>query len=89
MAEKSIIMSLSVKPEMQDLLKVSAKKAGWSVSELVRALIQRHLSLVVNDGNDIPVILRIPTALRGDPEKLSAWLKSRTDKIISSLSKPA
>jgi hypothetical protein len=85
MAEKSIIMSLSVKPEMQDLLKDAAKKRGSSVSELVRTLIQKHLNLVVNDGGEIPVILRIPASLKGDPTSLRQWLNSRTDKIVSSL----
>jgi hypothetical protein len=86
MGEKSIIMSLSVKPEMQERLKGAAKKAGWSVSELVRNLIERHLSLIVNENNDIPVILRIPSALKGDPEKLKEWLDARTQKIVASLS---
>jgi hypothetical protein len=89
MGDKSIIMSLSVKPDVQELLKTSAKKLGWSVSELVRILVQRHLSLVVNESTEIPVILRIPAALRGDPEQLRYWMSVRTDKIISVLSKPA
>ena len=47
-------MSLSIEPEMQEQLKVSAKKMGWSVSELVRKLVSKHLDLVANNGDGFP-----------------------------------
>jgi multidrug efflux pump subunit AcrB len=84
--KKSKIMSLSVEPEMQDLLKSSAKKMGYSVSELVRNLVTKYLDLVVNTGEEIPVILQVPANLREDPEGLKKWLTVRTEGIVKALS---
>lgn len=86
MPKKLKIMSLSVEPEMQDLLKVSSKKLGLSVSALVRDLVDKHLDLLVNDGEEIPVILRIPTSLKGDEAALKAWLDARVTAISKALS---
>jgi hypothetical protein len=80
-------MSLSVEPEMQELLKNSSKKMGCSVSSLVRDLVDKHIDLIVNDGEEIPVILKIPTSLRGNPEDLKVWLDSRVSGIVKALSK--
>ena len=87
MSKKLKIMSLSVEPEMQELLKNSSKKMGCSVSSLVRDLVDKHIDLIVNDGEEIPVILKIPTSLRGNPEGLKAWLDSRVSGIVKALSK--
>ena len=72
---------------MQKLLKNSSKKMGCSVSSLVRDLVDKHIDLIVNDGEEIPVILKIPTSLRGNPEDLKAWLDSRVSGIVKALSK--
>lgn len=87
MSKKLKIMSLSVEPEMQELLKNSSKKMGCSVSSLVRDLVDKHIDLIVNDGEEIPVILKIPTSLRGNPEELKVWLDSRVSGIVKALSK--
>jgi|SaaInlV_100m_DNA_2_1039680.scaffolds.fasta_scaffold03886_11 hypothetical protein len=87
MSKKLKIMSLSVEPEMQELLKNSSKKMGCSVSSLVRDLVDKHIDLIVNDGEEIPVILKIPTSLRGNPEDLKVWLDSRVSGIVKALSK--
>lgn len=81
----SKVMSLSIEPEMQENLKVSAKKMGWSVSELIRRLVSKHLDLVVNDGDEIPVILKIPAELKGNEEKLLLWLNSKSQVIVKAL----
>jgi hypothetical protein len=72
---------------MQELLKNSSKKMGCSVSSLVRDLVDKHIDLIVNDGEEIPVILKIPTSLRGNPEDLKVWLDSRVSGIVKALSK--
>lgn len=86
MSKKLKIMSLSVEPEMQELLKNSSKKMGCSVSSLVRDLVDKHIDLIVNDGEEIPVILKIPTNLRGNPDQLKEWLDSRVAGIVKALS---
>ena len=84
--KKHKIMSLSVEPDMHDLLKTSAKKLGIGVSQLVRDLVREHLDLIVNDGEEIPVILRIPSDLKGDEAALKQWLGARVDRIAKALS---
>ena len=88
MAEsKSIIMSLSVTQEVRDSLRESSKNKGWSVSRLVRELVEKHLSLVVPEGNEIPVILKIPGELKGKEEELKRWLEVKSDTIVKTLNK--
>jgi len=86
MSEKFAIMSLSVKPEMQELLKTSGKKMGISVSQIVRTLVDKYLGLIVNDGSEIPVIFKVPADLKGKPEELKAWFATRTDAVVKKLS---
>jgi hypothetical protein len=80
------VMSVSLPMETQELLDVSAKKMGWNRSELLRRLITKGLDLVINDGEEIPVILRIPIELRSKPEELRAWLYQKSDGITKKLS---
>ena len=82
------VMSISVEPEMKEMLENAAKKMGWSVSELLRRLVNKHLSLLVNDADDIPVILHIPGNLRGNLEGLQEWLTQKFDGITKALSVP-
>lgn len=84
--EKKIVMSLSVLPDVRDTLRESARRSGKSVSGLVSELIQKHLHLVVSDGTEISVILKIPQQLKGDKDRLKSWLDSRTEGILSRLS---
>lgn len=80
------IMSLSLDPEMHDLIKNSAKKLGHkNVSQLIRDLVSKYLGLLVNDADDTPVILRIPSDVREDSEKLRAWLHIKADAIANAL----
>jgi hypothetical protein len=88
MAEsKSIIMSLSVTQDVRDTLRISAKNKGVSVSSLVRELVEKHLSLVVPEGNEIPVILKIPGELKGKEEELRHWLEVKSNTIVKALVK--
>ena len=81
------IMSLSLDPEMHELIKNSAKKLGHkNVSQLIRDLVSKYLDLLVNDTDDIPVILRIPSHIKENPEKLRSWLHFKSDAITKALS---
>jgi len=81
------IMSLSLDPEMHELIKNSAKKLGHkNVSQLIRDLVSKYLDLMVNDSDDIPVILRIPGDLKENPEALKSWLHFKSDAIAKALS---
>lgn len=86
--KKTKIVSLSLEPEMHELIKSSAKRLGHkNVSLLVRDLISKYLDLMVSDSEDIPVILRIPAELKDDHEGMRAWLRRKSDAIADALSK--
>lgn len=79
-------MSLSLDPEMHDLIKNSAKKLGHkNVSQLIRDLISNYLNLHVNDADETPVIIRIPNHLKENPDELKSWLSVKVDAIAKAL----
>lgn len=80
------VISMSIDSEMHDLLKTSSKKLGCSVSELVRNLVDKYLGLLVNDGDEVPVILRVPADLKG--EELRNWLTVKTKAIANAFEQP-
>lgn len=82
------IMSLSLDPEMHELIKNSAKKLGHkNVSQLIRDLVSKYLDLLVNDADDVPVILRIPNHLKDNTDELRAWLHQKSEAITYALTK--
>lgn len=81
------IMSLSVEPEMAELLSNAAKKMGWSRSELIRKLVQKHLGLLLNEDEKIPIILRVPQELKGNELELRRWLNQKVEGITAALCK--
>jgi hypothetical protein len=85
--EKNVkIMSLSLDPEMHELLKNSAKKLGHkNVSQLVRDLVSRHMDLMVNDKDEVPVIIKVPENLVSDENRLRSWLRFKADAIADAL----
>jgi hypothetical protein len=71
---------------MHEQIKSSAKKLGHkNVSQLIRDLVSKYLSLLVNDSDDIPVILRIPGDLKEDPSALRSWLNQKSEAIAKAL----
>ena len=87
MSENKIkIMSLSLDPEMHELVKNSAKKLGHkNVSQLIRDLISKYLDLLVNDADETPVIIRVPNHLKENPEDLKNWLSVKVEAISKAL----
>lgn len=85
--EKKIkIMSLSLDSDMYDLVKNSSKKMGHkNVSQMIRDLISKYLDLLVNDNDEIPIILKIPSDLKNNPQELENWLNTRNQAIIKAL----
>jgi hypothetical protein len=89
--EKSIVMSLSVKPQMQEDLKQAARVLGWPVSKLMRILIEKNLQNMVVNGEDVdPVRPGIISVLKVASEKtgLSAeqLLETLVEKYLPLLS---
>lgn len=83
---KTKIVSLSLDPEMHEAVKDAAKKLGHkNVSQVMRDLVSKFLALMVNDTDEIPVIIRVPGELVGDPEGMRRWLKAKSEAIADAL----
>jgi hypothetical protein len=84
--EKIKIVSLSLDPEMHEQIKSSARKLGHkNVSQVIRDLVSKYLGLLVNDSDDIPVIIKIPSELKDNPDKLKSWLYQKSEAITKAL----
>jgi hypothetical protein len=84
-------MSLSVDPEIQELLKIVAKKRKVSVSKLVRDIVEKHLSPTEQqEHEDIDtVIFKIPNSVKATEEELRSWLNPRVEGIVRALTSSA
>lgn len=83
---KSKIVSLSLDPEMHEIIKEAANKLGHkNVSQVIRDLVSKYLGLLVNDSDEIPVIIRIPGGLLDRPEELRAWLNAKAEAIANAV----
>lgn len=83
MNKKLNIMSLSIESDMQDKIKEYAKSRKVSVSKLIRDLVEKYL---INEEDVFPIILKVPTKLKEDPESLQKWLETRVVAIVKTLS---
>jgi antitoxin component of RelBE/YafQ-DinJ toxin-antitoxin module len=86
MDKKAKNMSIAIDPEMQSLLKVSAKKLGWSTSELIRTLVTRYLDLVVNEDEKVSVVITVEsdfeTTLKSAAEKLNITVSEMVQTLV-------
>ena len=83
---KTKIVSLSLEPEMHEAVKEAAKKLGHkNVSQVMRDLVSKFLGLLVNDEDEIPVIIRVPSSLTSDKNALKEWLKAKSEAIADAL----
>ncbi len=89
MPDKKIkIMSLSLEPELHEHIKNSAKRLGHkNVSKMIRELISNYLDLMVNEGDETPVLLKVPNEIRNDEEELKKWLSVKVEALSKALLK--
>lgn len=97
---KLVIMSLSIEPETKDWLDVYSKEEGESSSFIVRECVKKYLinrdqitvvekppdkvTIVEHSDEYIPVVIKIPSVLRGDPQ-LKYWLQAKCNAIVDKL----
>jgi hypothetical protein len=97
---KLIIMSLSIEPETKDWVEIYSKEEGESSSKIIRECVKKYLinkdqitvvekppdkvTIVEHSDEYIPVVIKIPSALRGDP-KVKEWLQIKCDAIANKL----
>ncbi len=82
MSKKGSILSLSMEPDIQEKLKIVAKKRNVSVSKLVRDLADKFLN---EEDNVDMVILKVPKELRKNSEALQHWLSQRVGAVVNTL----
>jgi len=82
MSKKGSILSLSMEPDIQEKLKIVAKKRNVSVSKLVRDLADKFLN---EEDNVDMVILKVPKELRKNSEELKQWLSQRLSAVVNTL----
>ena len=83
MAKKVNIMSLSMDLDIQDRLKIVAKKRDVSVSKLIRDLADKFLN---EEDNVDMVVLKIPKDIRKEKVMLKSWIDQRVELIVKTLS---
>jgi predicted DNA-binding protein len=82
-AVPKVILDLPI--DTQELLNGATKKSGVSSSKIVGDLVAKHIDLVIRTKENIPIILYIPSNLKGNSEQLRAWLEARVNGIVKSL----
>ncbi len=82
-------MSLAMDKDMQEFLKRKAREANnVSVSKLVRDLIEtylledRKITIINHDPDFVPIVLKVPSILKGDRDGVQTWLKARMPAIV-------
>lgn len=84
---KKKVVSLSMSPEMHENITLAAKKEGVPLSNLVCTLIDKYLGLLVNDGEEIPIIIKIPVELRTKEEEFRQFMSVKSEAIVGALKK--
>ena len=85
------IMSLSISKPMKEELDRVAKERTLSTSALIKQLIQKCIiekaKIVERDGDKtIPIVIRVPSELKGNEQELQKWLTPKINGIAKVLS---
>jgi len=97
MSKNKKVMSIAIVPDLHEELKRYAKRKGLSASAYVGNLISQAVKLNIDDdcmviGKPIdeevtPVVLKIPVALKSDPEQLKRWMAVQMSGILKAMEK--
>jgi hypothetical protein len=84
MSKNKKVMSIAIVPDLHEELKRYARRKGVSASEYVGNLVEQAVKLNIDDDpmvigkpideEVVPVVLKIPSAIRQDAEQLKKWL---------------
>lgn len=95
MPKNKKVMSMAIKPELHTDLKRYTKQKHMSVSEYVGDLVERAMKIDVDedpiivgkpvDADVIPIVLKIPAALKGKREELQQWMDVQVSGIVNKL----
>ncbi len=77
------IVPVAVSQELRLKLTKVANKKKIPLNEMLEKVLDRY---ICDDENEvIPVMLKIPKALKGDRDKLGIWLKTRFNALVENL----
>lgn len=98
MAKNKKVMSIAINPEVEGELRRYAKRKGVSASAWIGDLVQKALKLDVDDepviigkpSNEevMPIVLKVPSNLKGNPESLRNWMDMQVNGIVAKLGYP-
>ena len=71
--------------DFNEKVDAAAEKTGMSAAKVLETLVNKHLNLISNGSEEIPIILSVPKSLRKDPAGLKTWLAARLDFVYRKL----
>lgn len=99
MSKNKKVMSIAINPELHDELKKFSKRKGISASSYIGNLLEQAVKLNIDDDAMVigkplddeirAVVLKIPTALKNNPEKLKQWMDVQSAGIVKAMTKDA
>lgn len=97
MSKNKKVMSIAIRPELHDDLKMLSKRKGISTSTYIGNLLEQSVKLNPDDDimvigkpmdeDVIPVVLKVPAALKNNVAKLTQWMEVQTSGIIKAMTK--
>lgn len=97
MPKNKKVMSIAIKPELQDQLKDYARRKGQSLSAYLGSIAEQVIKLNIDDDpmligkpideDVIPVVLKIPAVLKSNPEKFKQWMEVQSNGIVKAMTK--
>ena len=82
-SKKANIMSLAIDSEIQEKIKVIAKKRNISSSKLIRDIVEKHLSH--SDEDVDTVVFKIPESAKKDRAEPKNWFLIRVESVVKAL----
>lgn len=89
------VMSIAIEPETHESVKEYSKRKGVSTSAYIGDLVKKALKINIDeepivvgkpvDENVLAVVLKIPSELKGEKEKLTEWLASQCTALVKKL----
>jgi hypothetical protein len=97
MSKNKKVMSIAIRPELHDELKRFSKRKGVSTSNYIGNLIEQATKLNPDDDpivvgkpaeeDVIPVVLKIPSVLANNYDRLKSWMEVQSNGILKAMTK--
>jgi uncharacterized radical SAM superfamily protein len=97
MSKNKKVMSIAIRPDLHDELKRFSKRKGLSASTYIGNLVEQAVKLNIDDDpmvigkpvddEVVPVVLKIPAALKNYPDKLKQWMDVQSNGIVKAMTK--